>query len=414
MRIVPASLAALFLIAPLAHAADPVVPPAGAEAATPPPAPIIVGGVYPATGAGIDARSAVATALDIVNGKHDRLQVLMGAGDGLDRLGGAKLSIVLADDAQDPEKAAAAAEHLIVDEHATALVGGLSDDIAAAISRIAEKHGIPFLSLDSSMTNTGGLAWFFRVGRTPANDARSLLRMLAAIASANGQTVQTVALVVEDSPAGRARAAPVRTAGEAVGLKLVDVPVPVESASLDEAVQAVTASAPGAVFVALNGTQEPALLARLAASGVGPLVLLQRGETNVDTDGVFRSISYTADPIPARPGVSEVDATFKARAGKPLTTTTAREITGILLLADVINRAASTKPIDLRTALMATDTPGSETLMMWDGIRFDDSGQNVLATPALQQVQHGAFQTVAPDTVAVAAPVWPAKKDAAK
>ena len=168
------------------------------------------------------------------------------------------------------------------------------------------------------------------------------------------------------------------------------------------------------MFVALNGTQEPALLARLAASGIGPLVLLQRGETNVDTDGVFRSISYTADLIPARPGVSEVDAAFKARAGKPLTTTTAREITGILLLADVINRAASTKPIDLRTALMATDTPGSETLMMWDGIRFDDSGQNVLATPALQQVQHGAFQTVAPDTVAVAAPVWPAKKDAVK
>ncbi len=410
MRIVPASLAALFLIVPLAQAADPA--PAGQT--TPSPAPIVVGGVYPTTGAGVDARNAVATALEIVNGKHDRLQVLMGAGEGLDRLGGAKLSVILADDAGDPEKAAIAAEHLIVDEHATALVGGLTDEIAAAISRIAEKHGVPFLSLDSAMTNTGGLAWFFRVGRTPANDARSLVRMLAAIASANGQTVQTVALVVEDSPAGRARAAPVRAAGEAVGLKLVDVLVPAAGVSLDAPVSAVVASAPDAVFVALDGAREPELLARLASSGVGPLVLLQRGETDTGTDGVFRGLSYTADPLPARPGVSDVDAAFKARAGTPLTTTTAREITGILLLADVINRAASTKPIDLRTALMATDTPGSETLMLWDGIRFDDSGQNVLATPALQQVQHGTFQTVAPDTVAVAAPVWPVKKDAAK
>lgn len=412
LRIVAASLAVSFLIAPLAHAANPVAPPADATPAS--PAPIIVGAIYPTTVAGSDARNAVATALDIVNGKHERLQVVMGAGEGLERLGGAKLSVVLADDGEDPEKASIAAEHLIVDEHATALVGGLSDDVAAAISRIAEKHGIPFLSLDSAMTNTGGLAWFFRIGRTPANDARSMLRMLAAIASANGQTVQTVVLVVEDSPAGRARAAAVRVAGEAVGLKLVEVPVPAKNPSLDATVQAVTAAAPNVVLVALNGDQEPMLLARLAASGVGPLVLTQRGETNVETDGVFRSISYTADPIPARPGVSDIDAAFKARAGKPLTTMTAREITGILLLADVINRAASTKPIDLRTALMATDTPGSETLMLWDGIRFDDSGQNVLATPALQQVQHGAFQTVAPDAIAVAAPVWPAKKDAAK
>lgn len=398
MRIVPAAITTLVLTASLARAADPV----------------IIGGLYPTTPAGTDARHAIDTALDIVNGSHDRIQVLMGAGDGLDRLGGAKLSIVYADDAEDATKAADAAEHLIVDNHATALVGGLSDEVAAAISRVAERHGVPFLALDTAMTNPGGLAWFFRVGRTAANDARSVLRMLAAIATANGQTVQTVALVVEDSPAGRTRAAAMRMAGEAVGLKLVDVPVPIEGASLDTVTQSVVAAAPDAVLVALNGAQEPAVLARLAASGVGPLVLMQRGETNVDTDGVFRNISFTANPLPARPGVSAVDAAFQGRAGKPLTTVTAREITGILLLADVINRAASTKPIDLRTALMATDTPGSETLMMWDGIRFDDSGQNVLATPALQQVQHGAFQTVAPDTVAVAAPVWPAKKDAAK
>ena len=407
MRTIPASIAVLLLMIPLARAADPVV-------AGPPPAPIVIGGIYPATGAGADARHAVGTALDIVNGTHERIQVLMGRGDGLDRLGGAKLSVVFADDAGDPAKAATAAEHLIVDDHAAALVGGLSDAAAAAISKVAEHHGVPFLSLDSAMTNTGGLTWLFRLGRTPANDARSVLRMLAATAAANGRTLQTVALVVEDSPAGRDRAAPVRDAGEAVGLKLVDVPVPVDAASLDSVVQTIAAAAPDAVLIALSDAQEPALLNRLAALDVGPLVLMQRGETNVTTDGVFRSISYTASPIPDRPGIADVDAAYKARAGKPLDATAAREITGVLLLADVINRAESTKPIDLRTALMATDTPGNETLMLWDGIRFDDGGQNVLATPALQQVQKGTFQTVAPDAVAVAAPVWPAKKDAPK
>ena len=129
------------------------------------------------------------------------------------------------------------------------------------------------------------------------------------------------------------------------------------------------------------------------------------------TDGVFRSISYTADLLagPAR-RVGRRCRLQGEVAGKPLDTVTARELTGVLLLADVINRAASTKPIDLRTALMATDTPGGETLMLWDGIRFDDSGQNVLATPALQQLQHGSFQTVAPDSIATATANWPAQK----
>lgn len=395
---------------PLANAADPATPPTTAPA----PAAIVIGGIYPTNDAGTQARQAVDTALEIVNGTHERLQVLMGRGGGLDRLNNAKLSVIYADEADDPDKAASAAERLVVEKHATVLVGGLTDATAAAISRVAEQHGVPFLSIDSSMTNTGGLSWFFRIGRTPTNDARSLLRLLGAIASANGRTVQSVALVVEDSPAGRGRAVPVRAATDAASLKLIDVPVPAESASLDGVVQAVATAAPDAVLIALNEAQEPGLLAQLATQGIGPLVLMQRGEINTATDGVFRSISYTAGPLPARPGVSDVDAAFKARTGASLTTTTAREITGILLLADVINRAASTKPIDLRTALMATDTPGSETLMMWDGIRFDDSGQNVLATPALQQVQGGAFQTVAPDAVATAAPVWPVKKDAPK
>ena len=373
------------------------------------PSDVIVGAVYPDAGAGSDARHVVETALEIVNGTHERIPVIMGQGGGLDRLGGAKLSVKFADEPDDPAKAADAAERLVTQDHAQMLIGGLSDASAAAISRVAEHHGIPFLSLDSSLTNTEGLTWFFRIGRTPAGDNISVLNLLGAMASANGRSFDSVAVVFEDSPAGRDRTAPLRKAADAAHLRLIDVPVPADAASLDGVVQAVTAANPGAVLFEFGGPHEPTLLALLAARGIGPLVLMQRNAAG-DTDGVLRSISYTADPLPARPGVSEVDAAYKAKAGKPLDVTTARELTGVLLLADVINRAGSTKPIDLRTALMATDTPGGETLMLWNGIRFDDSGQNVLATPALQQLQHGNFQLVAPDALATATAVWPAAK----
>jgi branched-chain amino acid transport system substrate-binding protein len=370
---------------------------------------VIIGAVYPTTGAGADARHAIETALEIVNGTHEQIPVLMGHGGGLDRLGGAKLSVVYADDPGDPAQAAAAAEHLVTDDHAQALIGGMSDATAAAISHVAEQHSIPFLSLDSTLTNTESLSWFFRLGRTPATDNIGVLKLLGAMASANGHSLDSVAVVFEDSPAGRDRAAPLRKAVDAAHLKLIDTPVAPDPVALDAVAQTLATAAPSAVLFEFGGPHEPTLLALLAARGIGPLVLMQRGDSST-TDGAFRSVSYTADPLPARPGVSEVDAAYKARAGKPLDTPTAREITGVLLLADVFNRAASTKPIDLRTALMATDTPGGETLMLWDGIRFDDTGQNVLASPALQQMQHGAFQTVAPEPVATASAVWPEPK----
>ena len=366
---------------------------------------IVVGAVYPTSGAGADARHAIDTALDIVNGTHERIPVLMGQGGGLDRLGGAKLSVAFAD-ADDP---ADAAEHLVTENHVQALIGGLSDASAAAISRVAEHHGIPFLSLDSDLTNTDGLTWFFRLGRTPAGDHRTILKLLGAMASARGRSLDSVAVVFENSPAGRDSAAPLRHAVEATHLQLIDAPVAADPAAVDAAPEAIAAAAPGAVLVELEGPQQPTMLGLLATRGIGPLVLMRRNGSGT-TDGVFRSVSYTAESVPARPGIPDVNAAYRARAGKPLETATARELTGMLLLADVVNRAASTKPIDLRTALMATDTPGGDTLMLWDGIRFDDTGQNVLATPALQQMQHGTFQTVAPDSVATAAPVWPAGK----
>ncbi|GAC1480849.1 MAG: hypothetical protein NVS2B11_05880 [Acetobacteraceae bacterium] len=75
-------------------------------------------------------------------------------------------------------------------------------------------------------------------------------------------------------------------------------------------------------------------------------------------------------------------------------------------MADAINRAASAKPDEIRKALIATDVAGDETIMPWRGVRFDDTGQNVLATPVIQQVADGRYHTVYPADVAVQDPVW--------
>ena len=54
----------------------------------------------------------------------------------------------------------------------------------------------------------------------------------------------------------------------------------------------------------------------------------------------------------------------------------------------------------------ATDIPGAQTIMPWKGIRFDATGQNVAATPVIQQIKDGKYHTIYPFDVAAQDAVW--------
>jgi len=42
----------------------------------------------------------------------------------------------------------------------------------------------------------------------------------------------------------------------------------------------------------------------------------------------------------------------------------------------------------------------------WKGVKFDETGQNIEATPVIQQVQGGTYRTVYPFDVAAAEAKW--------
>ena len=76
------------------------------------------------------------------------------------------------------------------------------------------------------------------------------------------------------------------------------------------------------------------------------------------------------------------------------------------MLADAINRAGSAKPEEIRKALIATDIPGAQTIMPWKGIKFDETGQNTLCNPVIQQVVDGTYKTVWPFDLASREVMW--------
>lgn len=402
------------LAAPLALAAT-----KGARAADDVP----VGILLPLTGGsaqvGLDDKVALEVTAEIINGQHAPMPVLMGRGGGLDKLGGAKVKLLFADHQGDPQKARAEAERLITQDKVAALLGTYQSATAATVSQVADRYEIPFLSADNSSPSLHrrGLKWFFRT--TPHDEmfTEAMFGFFRAEGQRTGKPVRTAALFYEDSVFGtdssnvqrklageagirvvadiKYRANSPTLSSEAQRLKAADADVLMPSSYTSDAILIMRSMAelgykPRNVMAQAAGFQEQAFL-----QAVGPLA-----------EGAFSRSSFAGDAAKSRPAIPAVNALFRAKANKDLNDNSSRHVVALQVLADAIDRAGSTKPADIRAALVATNVPGDQTIMPWRGVRFDEQGQNAEATPVIQQFTGGAYRTVFPADVAAQEARW--------
>jgi branched-chain amino acid transport system substrate-binding protein len=383
---------------------------------------VVIGAIYPLTGnaatVGLDAKAAIETMLEIVNGQHEKVPMLMGGGGGLERLGGAKLRVVFADHQNDPQKARAEAERLITQEKVVAILGSYTSATAATISQVAERYEVPYLALDNSSPslNKRGLKWFFRTSPHDEMFTEAMFDFFKAMGAKTGRPVRTVALFYEDSIFGSDSSGVQRRLAEANGIKVVaDIKYRGNSPSLSTEAQRLAAAKPDVIMPSSYTSDAILLMRGLAELQYTPVIMAQAAGfqeqafiTGVGklAEGVFSRSSFAGDAVKSRPAIPVMNAAFKAKTGKDLNDNTSREMVGTQILADAINRAGSAKPDEIRKALMATNVPGEQTIMPWRGIRFDETGQNVEATPVIQQVVNGAYRTVYPEAVAAQEPTW--------
>ena len=111
------------------------------------------------------------------------------------------------------------------------------------------------------------------------------------------------------------------------------------------------------------------------------------------------------------PKIKQVNEMFKRKSGlERMSDVAARDIQALLVLAEAINRAKSTEPQAVVKALSETNLTQDQILMPWKGVKFDSTGENVLASFVMQQIIKGQYEIVWPDNMATAKPVWPAPK----
>ena len=98
---------------------------------------------------------------------------------------------------------------------------------------------------------------------------------------------------------------------------------------------------------------------------------------------------------------------YKAKTGRDLDDTSARNMQSFFALAEAINRAGSTEPEKIRVALTKTDLKPEQLMMGYNGVKFDETGQNILASTYLIQLKDKQYRLVWPDKAADAKLDWP-------
>jgi branched-chain amino acid transport system substrate-binding protein len=122
--------------------------------------------------------------------------------------------------------------------------------------------------------------------------------------------------------------------------------------------------------------------------------------------GVFNRSSWDV----GAPGsvTHKINDMYKKKSGDDMDDTSARQMQGFLVLMDAIDRAKSTEPAKIQAALKATDLKPDQLMIGYKGVKFNDKGQNTLASGLIIQLQDGAnYVAVWPKDQAKAEPVTP-------
>jgi branched-chain amino acid transport system substrate-binding protein len=384
-----------------------------------------IGGIFPMSGGaastGVHTKAALEVAMDIINNAHPELgNFPLAKNAGLAGLGGAKVEVVFADNQGSPATGQNQALRLITEEKVVALTGAYQSGITLTASAIAEKYGIPFLNGESVAANLTerGFKWFFRTTPVAADFAKTYNDFLTDM-KASGAKTDTVALVHDTTEYGASVATVITDVFKQNGRSApLDIAYTTNATDVQAQVLQLKDKKPDVVIM-VSYTSDAILFAKtMQALDYKPPMLLADDAGYSDpsfikavgkiSQGVFNRSSWSVGPKGSPTAI--IADMYKKKSGDEMDDTAARQMQGFFVLCDAIDRAGSTDPAKIQAALKATDLKPDQLMMGYKGVKFDDKGQNILASGIIIQLQDGEnYVAVWPKASAEKPPVMPYK-----
>jgi branched-chain amino acid transport system substrate-binding protein len=388
---------------------------------------IRIGILYPLSGpdaiTGEDLRAGLNLALEIINESHELAPLPLAEETGLPGRAGRKIELVFRDTQGDPIRASKGLEELVTREEVVAVIGCYRSNVTALASEQAEMERIPFLNAESTspVLIQRGLRWFFRTTPDDRMFSGYFFEFLNAMRD-RGLLSRScpLALVYEDGLWGTNVAQALqRLAWQHEYNVAADVPYDATAEAFQQELKKIERVMPGVVLHAsyvrdalafMRGYRslrlQPFAILAMNAGFVSPEFIPALGP---DAEHVMSREVWAVDLAEKKPLIKQVNDLFRLRYHRDMTGLSARSFTGLMVLAEALDRADGLRPEAVRKALLQTDLRSDQLIMPWDGIRFDPgTGQNTLGKGIIVQVQQGRYVTVWPDSMAASQPIWPA------
>jgi branched-chain amino acid transport system substrate-binding protein len=365
-----------------------------------------IGVLYPTSGSqarfGQMCLNAVKLAVDDVNARG-----------GIKSMGGAKINPVIADIQSDPGVTRNQSERLMATGSLAAVTGCYVSTYTLVATEVAERYKIPFVtgSIADKLTDRG-FKFTFQVSPKASMFGEMQMDFAAKLAGKG----KRAAVAYEDTDYGTSTSKGVIDGARKVGLEIVMAePYTAKFTDATPLVNKLKAAKPDLFFpvsyitdalLILRTMKQLEVNAGIIAGGAGYLIPDFTKDLGKDANYVFSAASWNNDIACAE--VAPIASAYEKRYGEFLMEHAGEAYVMVWVLADALERAASTDPLKVREALAKTNlTAGPGSVMPGCRVEFDDKGWNKQVHPVMVQWQNGQLRTVAPAADARVKPAWP-------
>jgi branched-chain amino acid transport system substrate-binding protein len=351
-----------------------------------------IGALYPTTG------SFAQIGQGCVNAAKLAAEMVNEAG-GIKSLGGAKLNLVVSDVQSDTTVTRTETDRLINSYNLSAIHGVFASALTLIASEVAERAKVPILTGSSSDQLNKGRRYTFTPFARASQFAEAQLKMAKLVSDK-----PKVAVIFENTAFGTATSNGLREQAPGVGAEIVLFEP--YSAGISDAgplINKVKASGANMLFP-VSYLNDLILIIRTIKQ-VGLDIAINGGSGGFVIPDFYKNVGNAAEGLlgvahwnhDIDANAQKVNAEYQKRHGEFLFEYAGGLVAQTFMIADALERAASTDPQKVRDALAALDVSSGYAAMCPGGkVKFGPDGKNIYGHPLGVQWQKGDLASVFP------------------
>ena len=326
------------------------------------------------------------------------------AAGGIESLNGAELELATGDAGSDPTTAASVTQRLISRDQVEAVFGAFASSLSLAASGVAERSRVPFMTMSfSDQLTSRGFKYIFQNVAPASEMGRAQMEYARDIARANGEELNNIAILYENSAYGTSQAEGVMAnANEVYPQGLSDAtPLIQKIKSVDPAPDAVVPVSyfTDAVLIVRSMRQNDMEIP-IIGGAAGYIIPDFHDALGDNTQGIFSADTSNYDHY------GELGAKYRQRHGKFMTHEAFEHAVLVYAYAAALEKAGTTDTATVADTLRETRFTGYPfSGLPGDVVDFGENGLNTETYPLMVQWQDGELVTVCPENEAKGDPI---------